>query len=45
LIVIEGCGVAEKTEISPKDHHPSDEDTFQEEECNFAYGDILVKNS
>jgi hypothetical protein len=43
--VIEAYGVTKKTEVSPKDHHPPDEKTFQKEEGNFAYGYILVKNS
>jgi hypothetical protein len=45
FILIETRGVAQKTEVCPKDHHPSDEETFQEEEGYFAYGYILVKNS
>ena len=45
FIVMEACGVAEKTEVGPEDHHPPDENTFQKEESNFAYGYILVKNS
>ena len=45
FIVIEACGVAEKTEVSPQDHHPGDKNTFQKEESNFAYGYILLKNS
>ena len=45
FVVIEACGVAEKTEVSPKDHHPPDENTFQKEESNFTYGYVLVKDS
>jgi hypothetical protein len=45
FIVIEICGVTKKTEVSPKDHHPPDENTFQKEESNFACGYILVKDS
>jgi len=45
FIVIKTCGVTKKTEVSPKGHHPSDEETFQEEEGYFAYGYILIKNS
>jgi hypothetical protein len=45
FILIETCGVPQKTEVSSKDHHPSDEETFQEEEGYFAYGYVLVKNS
>jgi hypothetical protein len=45
FILIEACGVAEKTEVSPKDHHPPDENTLQKEESNFACGYILVKDS
>jgi hypothetical protein len=43
--VIKACGVAKKTEVCPKDYHPPDENSFQKEESNFAYGDVLVKNS
>jgi hypothetical protein len=45
FILIEVRRVAEKTEVSPKDHHPPDENTFQKEESNFTYGCILVKDS
>jgi hypothetical protein len=45
FVVIETCRVTEKTKVSPKDHHPSDENTFQKEESNFTYGCILVKDS
>ena len=43
--MIKACGVAKKTEVGPKDHHPPDENTFQKEESNFASGYVLVKNS
>jgi hypothetical protein len=45
FVLIKACGVTQKTEVSPKDHHPPDENAFQKEESNFAYGYILVKNS
>ena len=45
FILMKACGIAKKTEVSPKDHHPPDGKGFQKEESNFAYGYILVKNS
>ena len=45
FVLMEACGVAEKTEVSPEDHHTADENTFEKEESKFAYGYILVKNS
>jgi hypothetical protein len=45
FIMIKPRSVTKKAEVSPKDHHPSDEETLQEEEGYFAYGYVLVENS
>ena len=43
--MVEARRLSKKTEVSPKNDHPPDENAFQKEESNFAYGYILVKNS
>jgi hypothetical protein len=40
FIVVEARRLSKKTEVSPKDHRPADENAFQKDESNFAYGYI-----